>query len=175
RTIMSVPRRVGGVRGVEQFVSRVEDVGMAAKGESHSSDDDGHDEAHGVGVVASGPSSRVGLDLRIGVAARNPVLFDTLLANGHSEFALGECRLFLPLSVGHLYAGRDSVEAEAHSSKKRASIHYWITSSARSSSDGGIVRPSALAVLRLMTSSNLVGCSTGKSAGLAPLRILSTY
>src|SRR5262245_18949261 len=25
-----------------------------------------------------------------------------------------------------------------------------------------------------MTSSNLVGCSTGKSAGLAPLRILST-
>jgi hypothetical protein len=28
--------------------------------------------------------------------------------------------------------------------------------------------------LRLMTSSNLVGCSTGRSAGLAPLRILST-
>src|SRR5262245_17819109 len=53
--------------------------------------------------------------------------------------------------------------------------HYWITSSARSSSDGGIVRPSALAVLRLMTSSNLVGCSTGRSAGLAPFRIWSTY
>ena len=51
---------------------------------------------------------------------------------------------------------------------------HWITSSARNSSDGGIVRPRALAVLRLMTSSNLVGCSTGKSAGLAPLRILST-
>jgi hypothetical protein len=28
---------------------------------------------------------------------------------------------------------------------------------------------------RFMTSSNLVGCSTGNSAGLAPLRILSTY
>jgi hypothetical protein len=28
--------------------------------------------------------------------------------------------------------------------------------------------------LRLMTRSNLVGCSTGRSAGLAPLRILST-
>ena len=38
-----------------------------------------------------------------------------------------------------------------------------------------MVRPSALAVLRLMTSSNFVGCSTGRSAGLAPLRILSTY
>ena len=47
-------------------------------------------------------------------------------------------------------------------------------SSARASTAGGIVRPSAFAVLRLITSSNLVGCSTGRSAGLAPLRILAT-
>jgi len=33
-----------------------------------------------------------------------------------------------------------------------------------------MVTPSAFAVLRLMTSSNLVGCSTGKSPGLAPLQ-----
>src|SRR6266851_1043582 len=50
-----------------------------------------------------------------------------------------------------------------------------ITWSARCRSDGGIVRPRALAVLRLMTSSNLVGCSIGRSEGFAPLRILSTY
>lgn len=31
---------------------------------------------------------------------------------------------------------------------------------------GGIVRPSALAVLRLVANSNFVGCSTGMSAGL---------
>jgi hypothetical protein len=49
-----------------------------------------------------------------------------------------------------------------------------ITSSAWKSTVGGIVRPRALAVLRLMTNSNLVGCSTGRSAGLAPFRILST-
>src|SRR5262249_53492544 len=53
--------------------------------------------------------------------------------------------------------------------------HHSITSSARASSVGGMVRPSALAVLRLMTNSSLVDCSTGKSAGLAPLKILSTY
>src|SRR5262249_21149975 len=58
----------------------------------------------------------------------------------------------------------------------RCALHaYWITSSASRSRDGGIVIPSALAVLRLMTSSNFVGCSTGRSPGLAPLRILSTY
>jgi hypothetical protein len=34
------------------------------------------------------------------------------------------------------------------------------------------VRPSALAVLRLMTSSNFVGCSTGRSPGLAPFQNL---
>ena len=50
--------------------------------------------------------------------------------------------------------------------------HYSITSSARASTPGGIARPSAFAVLRLITSSNLVGCKTGKSAGLAPCRIL---
>jgi hypothetical protein len=38
-----------------------------------------------------------------------------------------------------------------------------------------MVRPSVWAVFRLMTSSKVVGCSTGSSAGLAPLRILSTY
>src|SRR4030095_12407104 len=66
--------------------------------------------------------------------------------------------------------------AECHDAHQRAarSKRYWITWSARCSSDGGIVRPSALAVLRLITNSTLVGCSTGKSAGLAPLRILST-
>ena len=39
---------------------------------------------------------------------------------------------------------------------------------------GGYCHPSALAVFRLMTNSNFVGCSTGKSAGLAPCSILST-
>ena len=52
--------------------------------------------------------------------------------------------------------------------------HHLISLSARASTSGGIVRPICLAVLRLITSSNFVGCSTGRSAGLAPFRILST-
>jgi hypothetical protein len=44
-----------------------------------------------------------------------------------------------------------------------------MTSSARARIEGGTVRPSALAVLRLTTSSNLVGCYTGRSAGFSPL------
>src|SRR5262249_60414025 len=51
---------------------------------------------------------------------------------------------------------------------------HSITSSARASSVGGMVRPIALAVVRLMTSSNLVGCSTEISAGFPPRKILST-
>ena len=54
------------------------------------------------------------------------------------------------------------------------SMFQSITSSARASSDGGISRPSAFAVLRLTTRSNLVGCWTGISAGFVPRRILST-
>src|SRR5262249_60512426 len=51
---------------------------------------------------------------------------------------------------------------------------HSITSSARASSVGGTSRPSALAVFRLITNSNLVGAWTGSSAGFAPLKILST-
>src|SRR5262249_54312157 len=40
--------------------------------------------------------------------------------------------------------------------------------------DSGIVLPIAFAVVRLTTSSNLLGCSTGMSAALAPCDILST-
>jgi hypothetical protein len=53
--------------------------------------------------------------------------------------------------------------------------HYSITSSARSRNDSGMVMLIAFAVFRLITSSNFVGCSTGRSAGLVPCKILCTY
>jgi hypothetical protein len=59
---------------------------------------------------------------------------------------------------------RDELATAAHS----------ITSSARASSVGGTSRPSARAVLRLMTSSYFVGCCTGKFAVFVPRRMRST-
>jgi hypothetical protein len=49
-----------------------------------------------------------------------------------------------------------------------AGTGHSMTSSARSRIDCGIVRPSALAVFRLITSSNRVGCWAGVSPGAAP-------
>ena len=49
-----------------------------------------------------------------------------------------------------------------------------ITSSARPSSDVGTVRPSIRAVCALITSSNLLDCTIGNSAGFAPLRMRPT-
>jgi hypothetical protein len=51
---------------------------------------------------------------------------------------------------------------------------YSISSSASDSTDGGIAKPAALAVVRFMTSSNFVGSTTGRSATFVPVRILST-
>src|SRR6516164_11719579 len=51
---------------------------------------------------------------------------------------------------------------------------HSITSSAATSRVCGTLRPSALAVLRLMARTNLLACSTGRSAGLLPLRIRPT-
>src|SRR5262245_1251017 len=56
---------------------------------------------------------------------------------------------------------------------ERASPHS-ITPSARTKNVSEIARPSVLAVLRFTISSNFVGCSIGRSAGLAPLRMRST-
>jgi hypothetical protein len=56
----------------------------------------------------------------------------------------------------------------------RPLMPHSITSVAVASNVSGTVRPSALAVLRLMTNSNLVGCRTGRSAGFSPLRMRPT-
>src|SRR5262245_4366751 len=52
---------------------------------------------------------------------------------------------------------------------------HSITSSARASSVGGTSRPSAFAVLRLITSRYFVGVWTGNSAGRSPRKMRSTY
>src|SRR5262249_22710306 len=54
-----------------------------------------------------------------------------------------------------------------------AALHS-ITSSARASRLSATVRPSAFAVLTLITSSYLVGACTGRSSGCSPLRMRST-
>jgi hypothetical protein len=53
----------------------------------------------------------------------------------------------------------------------RSKPPHSITSSALNKSDVGTSMPIALAVFRLMIVSNIVGCCTGRSAGLVPLRI----
>src|SRR5262249_4328185 len=58
-----------------------------------------------------------------------------------------------------------AVDAHAHS----------IISSACAEKLGGRLKPVACAVLRLITSSNLVGSRTGRSVVLAPLRTFPTY
>src|SRR5262244_1423827 len=52
---------------------------------------------------------------------------------------------------------------------------HFMTVSALANTFGGMVRPICFAAFRLMMNSNFFGCSTGRSAGLAPFRILSTY
>jgi hypothetical protein len=115
-----------------------------------------------IGPVPLDELGGVRLDLVLAAAAPHdqPQLGFRRIAERHRRAGFGFHRLREPRGP----AGR------ADPVPPLASIHS-ITSSARARIDGGTVRPSALAVLRSMTSSNVVGCSTGRSAGLAPLRI----
>src|SRR5262249_43714344 len=58
--------------------------------------------------------------------------------------------------------------------RDQVAAFHSITPSARTKNVSEIARPSVLAVLTLTMSSNFVGCSIGRSAGLAPLRMRST-
>src|SRR4030095_2090519 len=95
------------------------------------------------------------LDVRFGSKA------DTSQCNRHVCFAPESghvrCNLGCPLwaNSGHL-------------------TFHSITSSASSKNDSRIDRPSALAVLRVTTSSNLSGDCAGKLPGDSPLRMRST-
>ena len=82
----------------------------------------------------------------------------------------------LPLETDIVRAGRPCLKGANNRLMHRSNYQlYSITSSARASSEGGMVRPSAFAVLRLITSSNCVACCTGSSLGLAPPRIFATW
>src|SRR5262249_36688753 len=73
-----------------------------------------------------------------------------------------------------LRARRERPCCRAAENRDEIAALHSITSSARASSVGGTSRPSAFAVLRLITSSYLVGSWTGNSAGFSPLRMRST-
>jgi hypothetical protein len=71
----------------------------------------------------------------------------------------------------HNRLGKRTSLALSISAASKRPTSYSITSSAATRRFCGTVRPSVLAILRLMTNSNLVDCMTGSSAGFSPLRI----
>src|SRR5205814_1708322 len=87
-------------------------------------------------------------------------------------------KIVVEIKRRHEYVGlkqREAITGFPMSMSGRNRNHHRITSSALTSIACGIVMPSAMAALRLITSSNFVGCSMGRSPGFAPLSILSTY
>ena len=83
----------------------------------------------------------------------------------------------LPPETGHRSArlARQKMPRAAVSNCSNVSVrksNYSITSSARTSSEVGTSRPSALVAFRFITGSNLIGCSIGRSLRFGPLQDL---
>src|SRR5215813_3030171 len=68
-------------------------------------------------------------------------------------------------SGSFLRAPRERPRHHAAEQRDELAALHSITSSARASSVAGTSSPSAFAVFRLMTSSTIVACCTGRSAG----------
>jgi hypothetical protein len=86
------------------------------------------------------------------------------------------CLLPPAADIRRIGAGQQCAKSGCEQMQQRGCCNqrYSITSSARASSVAGMSRPSVLAVCKLITSSNRVGCSTGRSPGLSPLSTRST-
>ena len=144
-------------------------------------DDHGHRPANQISHQSRQP---IRLIVRRAIFDRDVLALDeacflqALAERGHEVRRVGERRAAEEPDHRHrrLLRARRERPRRRRAAEQRDELapSHSITSSASASSVGGMSRPSALAVLRLMTSSNLVGCSTGKSAGFAPRRILST-
>lgn len=84
----------------------------------------------------------------------------------------------LSVTVNVRFGSLCGLKSDIVTRPKSAKLGHWapyqITLSARVSKSIGTVKPIALAVSRLIASSNVVGCSTGKSAGLAPRSTLAS-
>src|SRR5262249_7548044 len=108
-------------------------------------------------------------------------LFQSLAERTQADRVSGQVRRCAAEEPDHWHRGLPRTRRErprrraAEQRHELAPLHlrgHSMTSSASASNWSGTSRPSAFAVLRLITSSNLVGCHTGRSAGLAPFRIL---
>ena len=111
----------------------------------------------------------------VGLDARGRGLGLFLLQVEQRRLALLVGEIGADRAAGDQRGANERDEVDRVLAEQRTAGDHLITLSARSSTDCGMAMPSILAVLRLITSSKIVGCSIGRSPGLAPLRILSTY
>src|SRR6516225_1742980 len=86
-----------------------------------------------------------------------------------------EKHAYAPYALSLLPPRRDRPSRRAAERCDHLAAIHSMTSSARASSIGGTSMPSALAVAKLITSSNLVGSWTGRSPGFSPFRMRPAY
>src|SRR5262249_21886656 len=151
------PSQGGGGRDWVELAVADTGIGLTAEQRRNYSSRDSPDE------------SQTGINVRVFPALlqdRREVL--TATSSARHEVLHGEQHADLP---GLLRARRERPRGRrtAEQRDERSALHS-ITSSALARRVAGMVIPMTLAVLRLMTSSNLVGCKIGRSAGFSPLR-----
>ena len=91
--------------------------------------------------------------------------------SSHLPFSISDCRTHVGAD---LRVGPPNGRTHRSTPTIAYCLLHRITLFARSSTRFGIVRPICFAALRFMMNSNFFGCSTGRSAGLASFKILST-
>src|SRR5262252_3984398 len=92
RALIEVSGRVHRVGGIAELITRLQHKVLTCHPELRHPGDEGDNQMHRMRVLAPRPPSRVGLDVNVGIPARDPLGANDVAVQGYCEFALLEGR-----------------------------------------------------------------------------------
>src|SRR5215471_5396008 len=130
RALIEVSGRVHRVGGIAELITRLQHKVLTCHPELRHPGDEGDNQMHRMRVLAPRPPSRVGLDVNVGIPARDPLGANDVAVQGYCEFALLQGRRS---TVLRLRDERHSEEPTREHANECPALHYSITWSARAS------------------------------------------
>src|SRR5215475_14166352 len=116
RALIEVSGRVHRVGGIAELITRLQHKVLTCHPELRHPGDEGDNQMYRMRVLAPRPPSRVGLDVNVGIPARDPLGANDVAVQGYCEFALLEGRRSAVLRLRDERRGEEADRDGGHES-----------------------------------------------------------
>src|SRR5215471_5055173 len=114
RALIEVSGRVHRVGGIAELITRLQHKALTCHPELRHPGDEGDNQMHRMRVLAPRPPSRVGLDVNVGIPARDPLGANDVAVQGYCEFGLLEGRRSAVLRLRDERRGEEATPKGRH-------------------------------------------------------------